>query len=253
MIIETIINSIPMTSFLVLLMNLENKMISQKTIKKEMKNFDKSFKSFKTKLEENFGIDEAQKIIDQTRIEYEKLLPETPAFKGKVNVFNMVMKINVKNVAFYKAMKLNGKTVEETNRIFYDLAEEEFTGIPRPARFITRKVIFSRFWLWVTRRSAKNVYDHPDGWKVHYEKGDGKSSDWNFNREECGVIKYYKRHNVEELGHYCNYVDYLQSKIFGLGMENPKSLGRGDKVCIELFKQGRKTVEPNNLKGLIAH
>jgi len=64
------------------------------------------------------------------------------------------------------------------------------------------------------------------------------------------VIKYYKRHGAEELAQYCNYVDYIQSKAFGMGMRNPKHLGLGDDVCCQYMKRGRETVVPDNLKPL---
>ncbi|MHA2365550.1 MAG: hypothetical protein ACXAC7_16455 [Candidatus Hodarchaeales archaeon] len=225
--------------------------LSKKTIRKELKKFEKSFKPYKEKLEQKYSKDLAEKIMVQIHVEYEKILPQTPAFKGKINIFNAVILINAKVVSFHKAMITNGKTVDDTGKILSEIYEEEFNAFPGIIKFVARKVMFSRLWLRLTRSSAKKVYDHPEGWNIDYKKGDGKTSNWYFNCKECGVIKYFKRHNVEELGRYCNFVDYLQSDIFGLGLENPKRIGGGDDVCIEYFKQGRKTVLPDNLTDII--
>lgn len=225
-------------------------LLSEKAIQKQLDKFEKSFRPYREKLVEYYGDEFAEKVMAETRAEYGKILPETPAFPGRINIFNMVMGINTRIVSFHKAMLANGKTVEDTGRILFELAENEHEAIPRPVRWIVKKVMFSPLFLKVTRSSAKKVHDHAGGWKIDYQKGDGEVSDWYFDCKECGVIKYFKRHGVEELGQYCNYVDYIQSRVFGLGLHNPKNIGQGDDVCIEYFKQGRETVLPDNLKGI---
>lgn len=41
---------------------------------------------------------------------------------------------------------------------------------------------------------------------------------------------------------------FIQSRAFGLGLENPENIGQGCAVCMERFKRGRSTRMPANLE-----
>lgn len=222
-------------------------MINSSAVQKKLKKFDKSFKPYNEKLLQYYGKDSARKITEQTRIEYERLLPETPRFDGRINIFNWAIGVNVLIVAFYRSMKANGNTAEDVIRILFQVSKASHESMPGVARWFARKLVFSRIFLWIVKQSADNVRDHPEGWKIDYCKGDGNTCDWYFECHECGVIKYYQKHGAEELGPYCNYVDYIQSHVIGMGMQNPENIGQGDHKCCEYMKQGRDTLLPNNL------
>ena len=151
-------------------------------------------------------------------------------------------------VAFYKSMRAHGKTADESIRILFALTEDSYDSMATIFRRLARKVVFSRFFFWIVKRPAEKVRNHPEGWKIDYKKGDGKTSDWYFECYECGVIIYYKKHGAEELAPYCNFIDYIQSRIIGMGMHNPKNIGQGDRICCEYMKAGRETVVPDNLR-----
>jgi len=193
-----------------------------------------------------YGDDLARKITEQTRIEYELLLPETPRFDGRINIFNWAIGVNVLIVALYRSIKANGNTAEEVIRILFQVSEASHESMPAVARWFARKLVFSRIFLWIVRRSADKVRNHPEGWKIDYNK-DGTTCDWFFECHECGVIKYYQKHGAEELAQYCNYVDYIQSHAIGMGMQNPVNIGQGDRECCEYMKEGRETLLPDNL------
>jgi len=228
--------------------NSKIKRMNPALVKKRLGKFEKSFKPYKDGVIVKYGKDFADVMMKKAHDEYEKIIPEVPVFRGRLNIFNTVMGVNAIIVSFHRAMRACGKSVEESGTILFKVAEREHEAIPKPVRWVARKMMFSPLFLSFTRSSAKKVYDHPEGWKIDYQKGDGKQSDWNFECSECGVIKYFKKQGVEELGQYCNYVDFIQSRTFGLGLLNPKNLGLGDELCIETFKQGRKTELPDNLK-----
>lgn len=65
------------------------------------------------------------------------------------------------------------------------------------------------------------------------------------------MIKFYQKHEVEELAQYCNFIDYIQSKAFVMGMQNLKNIGLGDETCVQYMKQNRETVLPDNLRPLL--
>jgi len=91
----------------------------------------------------------------------------------------------------------------------------------------------------VTRRQT---WVHPpEGRRIDYQSGDGETCEWLSGCSECGA---------EELAAYCTYIDFIQSRAFGLGMQNPQNIGQGSSVCREYFKQGRETCLPENLTSI---
>jgi len=141
-------------------------------VRKKLKSFEKTFKPYKRKLASYYGDDFAQRTIEQARIEYELLLPQTPVFDGRINFFNWVMGVNAVIVSLYKAMKANGKTAEDTARILFEVTEESVNALPGVFKWVAGKLSFSRPFLWILSRSAKGVYDHPEGWKIEFLKGE---------------------------------------------------------------------------------
>ncbi|OEU60792.1 MAG: hypothetical protein BBJ57_03435 [Desulfobacterales bacterium PC51MH44] len=229
----------------------KNVLIDSKTIEKKLKKIKKGFRRYNQKLVQYYGLETAQQIERQTLDEYKQLLPKTPRFQGKLNIFNFIIGENVLIVAFYKAMKKSGKKVQETIRILYEVVDEVHTAIPPALCWVAGKIFFSRFFLFFIKRSSARVSKHPAGWRISYKKGEDNSSDWYFECQECGVIKYYQAHDAEELAKYCNFVDYIQSCVFGMGMRNPQNIGQGDSICCEYMKKGRATIVPNNLSEIV--
>jgi hypothetical protein len=215
-----------------------------------LRRFEKTFKPYRVELTKDYGLETALSIGRHTRKEYADLLPQTPQFPGHFNLFNWVITLNVLVVALFKAMKAGGKTPEETARVLYAVSEDSHKSIPAVFTWAARKVFFSRLFLRFAQRSADRVRGHPEGWEIDYRKDDGTTCDWFFECRKCGVIKYLHRHGAAELARYCNYVDFIQSRVFGLGMQNPENIGQGDRVCRECFKQGRETLVPENLKSI---
>jgi hypothetical protein len=230
----------------------QNTTLPAKRIQKALSRFDRSFKNVREMCIARYGEAFATQVMAQTRVEYEKLLPQTPHFPGLINIFNTVVIFNMQMVSFYKAMKANGKSAEETVKIYYTLAEKTHNVIPKPIRWMAQKLIFSPVFLFISRTSAKHIARHVEGWQLQYKQGDGKQADWYFECQECGVIKFYQKHGVEELMQYCNFIDYIQGKAFGMGMQNPKNIGLGDEMCVQYMKQHRETMLPDNLKSIVS-
>lgn len=227
-------------------------MMDPETVDRLVGSFDRAFASYRSQLAQRYCDDTVLRISARTRREYAALLPRTPQFGGRINVFNSVMGLNALIVALYRAMRAEGRTVEETVRVLFEVADRAHRSIPRVLRWLLGRFFFSRLFLWIARHSAALVRNHPGGWQIDYRRGDGETCDWCFECTDCGVVKYLHEHGAAELAPYCNYVDFIQSRAFGLGLENPETLGQGCGVCREYFKRGRETRVPANLSHMIA-
>ncbi len=219
--------------------------LSQDKINKKIKKFDKTYKNYHKKMIIYYDKDFAEQIKQDTLKFYKEILPITPIFDGKTNIGNTI------GIAFYKAMKQAGKTLDDAVLISYEIADEAHNSIPKIMVWIIRGFIFSRMFLKRMNKSFAKMKDNPAGWKIEYKKADNKINDFYFHCTECGVIKYFNGCGVPELSRYCNFIDYIQGKAFGLGVQNPHNIGQGDAVCEEFMKRGRKTEVPENLVGLI--
>lgn len=226
-------------------------MIDSKAIEKRIRRFPKHFGRYRRKLIQYYGSEAAKRVEDDALAFYKRLVPETPRYKGPLNLFNYVMSANVFLIAFYRAMKESGKDVRDTVRIEYEVFDDLHRAIPGPFRWGMRKVFFSRIFLSLARHSAAAASTHPMGWDIEYRDGDGVASDWYVECRKCAVNDFYRSHHVEELGRFCNLVDFIQSRILGLGMENPHNIGQGGSICCEYMKQGRATAVPANLSEIL--
>jgi hypothetical protein len=217
---------------------------------KLLKKFDKISIRIEKKIAKYYSKKYASKIKKEARTELENIIPEIPYFSGTINIFRETIVMSAWGVSFYKPMKKSGKTVEEVVRVIYEATEEIHKSIPKPLRWFLRKFIFNPIFLKIAQISSRNVSGHPDGWKIEYKKGDNKGCDWYFEATECAIVKFFNKQGVPELAYYCNFVDYIQSKVIGMGMQQLSCIGAGDKNCVECMKQGRETKIPSNLKKL---
>jgi hypothetical protein len=228
-----------------------NSCIDNKTVQKKLNCFNKSFRKYRQKLVHYYGSDMTEQIENHTLDEYKQLLPKTPKFPGKFSIYNSLIFKNVLFVAFYKAMKKYGKEIQEAIKISYEIEEEMYRAVPAVLRWVLIKFVFSRLFLSYMNRCSASVGKHTEGWIIKYKKGDGNSSDWYFECHECGMVKYFHAHDVMELAPYCNFIDYIQSNVFGIGMRNPQNIGQGDSICYEYMKKGRFTEVPENLLEIV--
>ncbi|NHJ48829.1 MAG: hypothetical protein FK733_13680 [Asgard group archaeon] len=219
--------------------------------KKLLRRYKRISRSLNRKLTDFYGNSFAEMIKNEAQQEFEGIVINLPHFSGKVNLFRQIMFFCGLAIAYYRPLKKNGKTVEESMIIFYEFIDEFHRKIPRVFRWFIRKLFFSSIFLKIIQKAAKNVSDHPEGWKMTYYKGDKKECDWYFEATECAVIKLFKNEGVPEMAKYCNFIDYIQSNVFGLGLIQKGCLGAGDETCIECMKQGRSTPIPDNLQNII--
>lgn len=217
------------------------------TVRARIRRFPRTFAPYRRELVRRYGEAAATRLEEATGREYAALLPRTPRFPGRLNLFNWVMGFNALIVAMFKAMAADGRTAEESARVLYAVAEDQHGKVPRVFRWVARQVFFSRPFLRLARQSARRVRGHPGGWDIDYEAEPGRPGAWAFTCSRCGVVDYLRANGAADLAPYCNYVDYLQSKTFALGMRNPSTIGCGSPVCRESFQRGRATPLPANL------
>ena len=89
-----------------------NYYISRKS--KLLKSFDKTASLVRDSVVSSYGSDFANTLYQETRQEYEALIPQLPHIEGiRGSLLNSFLRVTAQELAVYQAMKKHGKTAGE--------------------------------------------------------------------------------------------------------------------------------------------
>ncbi len=189
------------------------------------------------------GVDLADAVVKRAREELNGLFGQLPYIGGDKNELTGNLVQSAGALAFYRAMKERGRTVEEIGEVLYEgfssyMARTPgwmvgiYTGLQsmgiRPGDLEAAAVT-----------SQKQQY--PEDWVFSYVKGDGTDFDWGVDYTECGVCKFFHAQGADELTPYLCVLDFPISKTFQMGLARTETLAMGGKRCDFRYKAGRET------------
>ena len=210
-----------------------------KNHKKLMNNFDEIMKPARKFIVELCGETEAAAIMQESRTAYETLLPQVPYIGGDDNVLTETLYMSAVTLAFYQVMLAHGQPVEEIGRVIYRTMESLFNfNDPLSAAQSansTGKAIQDEY-----RRLAKQLAksSYPGDWKMTFVEG---TADFDFGMDytDCGLVKFYKAHQADELAPYLCLGDFPISKMMDSGLVRTTTLAHGGPRCDFRYKAGR--------------
>ena len=219
----------------------ENYYINQK--KKLMKVFDKTIDWFSPNLIELYGKVFTDQVIQEARIEYERLIPLIPFIGGsKVHMTEDLME-SVRILAYLRVLKIHGKTVEECKEIIYGGMETRFARYPRLVLKLGGMRAFSKLFRRYLQKQAKETKErkYPQGFVFDFVDGNRKEFDWGLEIFECGICKFYQEQNASEFMKIVCSIDYVLSDKLGYGLYRTETLAEGAGKCNPRVKKGRLT------------
>lgn len=211
----------------------------QENRKKLMEDFETVMKPTHSLIAELCGETEAVIILQESRAAYEALLPQVPYIGGDDNTLTETLFMSAIALAFYQVMLAHGQPVKESGRILYRAIESLF-GFNDPlsaaqSRNSTGKAAQDEF-----RRMEKwsQQSRYPGDWKLTFVEG---TADFDFGVDytECGIVKFYKAHQADELAPYLCLGDFPISKMMDSGLVRTTTLAHGGPRCDFRFKAGR--------------
>lgn len=190
-----------------------------------------------------FSDDLADEILEKSRIEFEKIIPEFPYIGGMSNIFTPILIAAGGMLAISRVMKAVNKAPEEMFVIFYNAIDKLYNLLPKFIMRLIGRMFLSRYGgiailLRQAARSQERRYS--EDWLFNVTKGDGEDFDWALEYNECAVIKFWEAQGANDLMPYCNFGDLAMSRALGLGMESA-TIGEGRETCIAKLKLGRET------------
>ena len=206
-----------------------------------LKRFDDELQYWRPVIVSRFGEKFADTVLREAHEEFVVMIPQMPYIGGDENHLTGSLVESVRYLAFYRAMKKQGRKAEETGKILYDAilarVDEHRAPIPPSQRLTTEQLMERRKER--AQRSQKRRY--PQDYVYEFVAGDGEEFDYGYDFSECAAQKFYHAQGADEfLPLYC-FLDYAWSKVYWLGLSRTMTLAEGHKKCDHRFKKGRET------------
>jgi len=207
-----------------------------------LREFDLVAKSARSVLNEYFVGENVNRLLAETRREFEALIPQLPYIGGK-QPFTEFIVFTGMLLAVYRVSKAHGKTVEQTGDLVYEIGRAFLKSSPAFLARFFGGMNFSRFYLRRLRKRAIESHQrkYPDDYVFNFVEGDGQTFDYGVDYIECASCKFLAKQGAPELTPYLCPVDILYSKSLGWGLTRTMTLAEGAERCNFRFKKGGKT------------
>lgn len=201
----------------------------------------KSAREWLPVLAERYGDDGAGRLLQETRRQFEALIPKLPYIGGEENRLTESLIGSARCLALYLVVKAAGGSAEDAGKLLYDAVVRSAPDVPiPPSQRLSREELMQR-----RRERAEQSQQRrqPEDWVYEFVEGDGLEFDYGYDFHQCATERLYRAQGaLEFLPFYC-FLDFPQCEKGGLGLARAKTLGEGDGVCEFRFKEGGKASE----------
>ena len=182
-------------------------------------------------------------IIQETRQEFERLIPEIPYIGGKANNLTQDLIDCTMLLALYQVLKREGFRIEEIGKIVIEMEQKRVHSYPRFVLKLLGKVIHSPLGKNRLKKAADKSQEgrYPGGWVSVYIEGDGEEFDFGIDYLECGLCKFYQQQGADEFTPYLCQFDYVQQSAMRAGFFRSMTLAEGAERCDFRWKRGGET------------
>jgi L-2-amino-thiazoline-4-carboxylic acid hydrolase len=204
--------------------------------------FDHVVKQVKPVLFNYYSLN-ADTIIQESRLEFEQLIPRLPYIGGNRNPLTWNLLASAWYLTFYKVLRRRGETPEAIAKLMVETFEFYLNKTPKPLLKLMGWWKFTPFAKnRLKNRAAQSQQRHyPNDFVFFFVEGDGKNFDWGVDYTECAICKLYKQEGAENFARYLCPLDVAMSERMGLGLERTQTLAEGAGYCDFRFKRGRAT------------
>lgn len=182
-------------------------------------------------------------IIQETRQEFERLIPKIPYIGGKVNNLTQDLIDCTMLLALYQVLKREGFRIEEIGKMVIEMEQRRVHSYPRFILKLLGKVIHSPLGKNRLKKTADKSQEgrYPGGWVSVYIEGDGGEFDFGIDYLECGLCKFYHQQGADEFTPYLCQFDYVQQSAMRAGFFRSMTLAEGAERCDFRWKRGSET------------
>jgi len=200
---------------------------------KLMKQYDRSSRSYKKILARDFEEVRVDKWIAEASELYEDLIPQLPYIGGDKNSFTKYIVYSSMLMPMVKIMRNEGLPERKNGQIIYDVSADIYNSIPTPIRWYLRWGYFGekkkRQMRQAAERSQRRQY--PGDWVLEFVEGDGKTYAYGLNMRECGIVKLWRSHGLEQFIPYNCLTDFAMWRTIGIEAKRTQTLANGGTHC----------------------
>ena len=209
--------------------------------KKLLKQFEKTLSRYDKKLSAQYGADFSKTIRETAIVYFIELIPNIPFYEAAS--YQAIIIINAQLIAIVRAMKKQGRTVEDVFKIQVELWKETYAKIPG---FMGR-IFVSKFGGYFLNNLAKKVTS--EGWDTDYIRGTPNDDfDISIITKKCGVVEYLKSEGIDDYLKYCNSSDFIMFPAMNIGLKQPSTIENGK--CVFCMKHNGQSEVPASLDAI---
>ncbi len=178
--------------------------------------------------------DEAiEQLALQSRVEYERLIPQLPYVGGEKSPFTPLMIQSSQTIAFYHACRKIGLEKEQIGELIYEIAEAQMKTISRFKKWFARRLVFSQSYgnRWRKAMAESQNREFTKNWVGEFVEGNGKDFEFGFDFIECGFLKLAREYECEEIAPYGCLCDFVKMRALGIGFRRTQTLAMGHPRC----------------------
>ncbi len=192
---------------------------------------------------ERYGEEYAERLSRSVEEEYKAIIPRMPYVEGAMaGALNAFLRVTAQEVAVYKAMKRDGKTLAEAWEVCHEAIRLRMERFPRWKARLLRWVMYSTAMRRrIRRRAAKKERLRLGAFEMRYMIGDGSDFDWGVDYLACGNLELIRELGAEEFAPYICMSDIALGDALGWGVIRTRTLADGCDHCDFRFKKGAET------------
>ena len=213
---------------------------------KFMRSFNERLAVVSEELQKKFDIKKSEELMSQMKAEFEKILPDIPYIGGQKNRTTLVLVKCMSDLAIFRTLEKIGFTFRGIGEFHYNyvlaaikLRKEALEKAGRDPSQYPFDPVYMEYQKKLTEETQLKLY--PDDWVMDYMEGDGKTFEWGWDIQECGVQKAYKKLGDEKYLPLICLGDYYEAEGLGFGFSRTKTLGFGAPLCTHRFVKNYKT------------
>lgn len=191
-------------------------------------------------LVERYG-ESAVAVREEMRQEYRRLLPGVPHIGKDGSPERGSLYYGPMGLAVYRVVQRRGGDLEDAGRLLHECGRAMWQRLPRLLRPVLRWYLFSGLrWRKMTKAARQSQQRrYPEDWVFEMVEGDGETYDFGRDITECGIDKYLRAHDADELTPYLCDWDNIMAETVGLQLRRTKTLAWGcDRCDFRLTKNG---------------
>jgi hypothetical protein len=216
-----------------------------------LRDFDRASRILEQVLTARYDAEFATTIRQETRQEFETLIPQLPYIGGKKNRHTRSVIGTSYGLAVYRAMTAHGKPMDEIGALHFAFSKAVLASLPLPAKLgfwllrtllstrpgkqLFKAMLKKRSQIAQERRIPGNVFGH-------YVEGDGEEFDCGVDITECPIADFFRAQGASEFAPYVCLYDFPASKLSGTGLVRTMTLAEGAEKCDDRFRLGKEPI-----------